>query len=102
MNDPEYHKFVNYFKALENKYKNAESQIKAAIKQYHADKKDAKNNKKNGGEDEYGSEYDSDDEEAIERIRKKYRSPQNTWIIKPGENTNRGQGITVVKTIREV
>ena len=54
-------------------------------------------------DDDYGSEAESDEyEEAIEKIRKKYRAPQNTWIIKPGENTNRGQGITVVKTIREV
>ena len=55
-------------------------------------------------DEEYDSdeERDSDDDEAIEKIKKKYRAPQNTWIIKPGENTNRGQGITVVKTIREV
>ena len=55
MNDPEYHKFVNYFKALENKYKQAETQIKAAIKQYYADKKEAKHAKKGGGAD---YEYD--------------------------------------------
>ena len=53
-------------------------------------------------EEDYGSEVESDDEDAIEKIKQKHRAPQNTWIIKPGENTNRGQGITVVKTIREV
>jgi hypothetical protein len=28
--------------------------------------------------------------------------PKQTWIVKPGENTNCGQGITVVKSINEV
>ena len=32
----------------------------------------------------------------------KYKTPKNNWIVKPGENTNCGQGITVVKDIREV
>ncbi len=28
--------------------------------------------------------------------------PRNIWIIKPGENSNRGTGIRVVSTLREV
>lgn len=28
--------------------------------------------------------------------------PKMTWIVKPGENTNCGQGISVVKSINEV
>ena len=43
-----------------------------------------------------------DEEEIYEKIKRKHRVAENTWIIKPGENTNRGQGITVVKTVREV
>jgi hypothetical protein len=27
---------------------------------------------------------------------------RNIWIIKPGENTNRGQGITVMKEFEEI
>ena len=27
---------------------------------------------------------------------------KNLWIVKPGENTNRGHGITVCKSIDEV
>jgi len=28
--------------------------------------------------------------------------PKNTWIIKPGENTNRGNGIEVCKSLAEI
>lgn len=28
--------------------------------------------------------------------------PKNTWIIKPGENTNRGYGIDVSKSLQEI
>ena len=31
-----------------------------------------------------------------------FKNPDTTWIVKPGENTNRGQGITVVKDIRDI
>lgn len=99
INDPDYRKFSNYYNALEQKVKQSETQIKTAIKQYQTDKKEAAKKPKS---DEYDSEIDSDDEDVIEKIRKKYRTPLNTWIIKPGENSNRGVGITVVKTIREV
>ena len=30
------------------------------------------------------------------------RIPKNSWIIKPGENTNRGNGIDVCKSMQEV
>ena len=31
-----------------------------------------------------------------------FKNPDTTWIVKPGENTNRGQGITVVKDIKDI
>jgi len=31
-----------------------------------------------------------------------FKIPTNTWIIKPGENSNRGNGITVCKTLQEI
>ena len=43
-----------------------------------------------------------DEEEVYEKIRRKHRVAENTWIIKPGENTNRGNGITVVRSVRDV
>ena len=30
------------------------------------------------------------------------RVPRNIWILKPGENSNRGNGISVVSTLREI
>ena len=52
---------------------------------------------------DYDSENDEDEayilenyeDDEIKAIKKKYRCNLNTWIIKPGENTNRGQGINV-------
>ena len=31
-----------------------------------------------------------------------FRVPENMWIIKPGENTNRGNGIIVCHTLQEI
>ena len=31
-----------------------------------------------------------------------YKNPNSMWIIKPGENSNRGQGIKVVKDLKEI
>ena len=47
-------------------------------------------------EDEYDDYEDSENEsfieqdEGIKEIKRKYRVPKNIWIVKPGENTNRG------------
>jgi len=72
--------------------------MKRAIKEYYADKGIKKEVAKE--EDEYGDEADSDgDEEAIQQIKKKFRAPQNNWIVKPGENSNRGVGISVVRSL---
>ena len=38
----------------------------------------------------------------IKAIKKKHRGPLNTWIIKPGENTNRGVGINVSRDLNEI
>ena len=55
-----------------------------------------------------GIEYDQeeDEEESDDSEVKEYkmqnRIPKNSWIIKPGENTNRGNGIDVCKSMQEV
>ena len=61
--------------------------------------------------------YDSDEDHSIEidnffpedyeddemrEIKKQYPVPLNTWIVKPGENSNRGCGINVVHTLQDV
>ena len=51
-------------------------------------------------------EKPSDDAEGKEKKVKKYYNTQvaakNIWIIKPGENTNQGQGIKVAKEYNEI
>jgi len=48
--------------------------------------------------------YDPQYEKFMDAFHKmkNEQNPENVWIVKPGENTNRGQGITVCKTIDEI
>ena len=42
--------------------------------------------------------YEQEDKDKIEQVAKDKKikpKPKNIWIIKPGENTNRGSGINV-------
>lgn len=41
-------------------------------------------------------------DEKIKEIRKKYPVEKNIWIVKPGENTNRGNGINVCSELTEI
>jgi len=43
-----------------------------------------------------------EDDEEVKAIRKKFRVPCNAWIIKPGEDTNRGRGINVASEFPEI
>jgi tubulin---tyrosine ligase len=36
------------------------------------------------------------------RIQKEVPTLKNIWIMKPGENSNRGCGITVVKDLKDI
>jgi tubulin---tyrosine ligase len=47
------------------------------------------------------NETESEDSE-IEEYKRQNRIPKNSWIIKPGENTNRGNGIEVLCTLGEI
>lgn len=78
---------------------------------YKLKKSKRKNNKRSKAvkNDEYDDEDDySDDDvnspyyEGIRRIKRKVKVPTNSWIIKPGENTNRGNGITVCNSVKDV
>eukprot|EP01022_Parablepharisma_sp_SALTPOND_P025273 TRINITY_DN583_c0_g2_i1.p1 TRINITY_DN583_c0_g2~~TRINITY_DN583_c0_g2_i1.p1 ORF type:complete len:933 (+),score=109.88 TRINITY_DN583_c0_g2_i1:11362-14160(+) len=75
--DPEYLKF----KALYHKY---EAELKEA-QQFESEEE----------EEEEVSEENVEDEK-VEECNK------NVWIVKPGENTNRGNGIFVAKDIQEI
>ncbi len=43
-----------------------------------------------------------DQDEIIKEIKRRYKVPKNVWIVKPGENTNRGNGINVASSIAEI
>ena len=44
-----------------------------------------------------------DRDPIIKEIKKKVQSfPKNVWIVKPGENTNRGNGINVSSNLNEI
>jgi hypothetical protein len=54
-------------------------------------------------------EYYSQKQELIVNEQKKPqqgalkpRKRRNVWLVKPGENTNRGTGITVTETVEEI
>ena len=42
------------------------------------------------------------DDDKLQKIRVKYPIPRNTWIVKPGENSNRGIGISVASEYSEI
>lgn len=52
------------------------------------------------------SDYEDDsfelDDDEIKNIKKKWPIPVNSWIVKPGENTNRGVGISVSQDMSEI
>ena len=86
VSDPEYHKFETYFYQVEKRYRAAEQSIKQAIRQYYIDKNGGSGGGNGGNQkkkfvhhhhvmddEEYGSEVESEDEEAIEKIKQKYR-----------------------------
>mmetsp|Transcript_39070 Transcript_39070/g.38688 ORF Transcript_39070/g.38688 Transcript_39070/m.38688 type:complete len:140 (+) Transcript_39070:346-765(+) len=114
LSDPEYMKFLNFQSRLE-----LEIQSKTRIKNevlFKRRKEEEQKQKKNkfarmkerarrrgkkiirsepsSSEDESNSSYDSDSEEE-ESEDDEFKIPKNMWIVKPGENTNRGNGIQV-------
>ena len=41
-------------------------------------------------------------DERLGEINRKYAEQRNIWIVKPGENTNRGTGINVCSDLSEI
>ena len=68
---------------------------------FHSQKKYYEDEYSDDGYDSY-NDINNEPDEIMREIKKKYRMPRNVWIIKPGENTNRGNGIEVASTICEV
>ena len=108
LDDPEFHKWKSYYYKYEEECKIK----KLKMKQKRKDDKDQKlaAQAKEAGEPETMSPQSSPDKKAkaIKEANEEpqyYQSmlnPKNIWIIKPGENTNRGHGIQVAKEFNEV
>jgi len=85
INDPEYAKFRSTFAELERE--NALTTKKAGIDETE-ENEDTEGNSKNG--------------QNSGRSKKYEESSYNVWIIKPGENSNRGNGINVSNDLKEI
>jgi hypothetical protein len=105
LGDQEFIKFEKYYNSIKEKAKEMQKLQQSEIKKYMKSSKGKTPKRKRfvptKGSDE-DSENSGDVDDEIGRIRKKHRIPLNTWIIKPGENTNRGFGINVSSSLSEI
>lgn len=53
-----------------------------------------------GNRDDLNEIFEQD--EIVREIKRRYKVPKNVWIVKPGENTNRGNGINVASSLSEI
>jgi len=89
---------------LEEEKKSKQKQLNAKKKEYVREKRKTEGY---GSEDDIGSLGEEDEEYYmgdIEDIEEHFgiSVPKNIWIMKPGENSNRGNGIFVCSTLREI
>ncbi|CDW72755.1 tubulin-tyrosine ligase family protein [Stylonychia lemnae] len=87
LDDPEFDKFKQYFDQIEKERLNNKRILEEKKRQYQQQHQD----------DDYDSEEEIDEEKFY-----KVRIPKNIWIMKPGENSNRGTGIFVCNTLKEI
>ena len=106
--DSEFQKFENEYKKLEQTSKIKHRELDKALRDYIRKKrKQTKNTRTKMYECDTDEELDwvhsteCDDPDAI-KIKRQHRAPLNNWIIKPGENSNRGVGINVTNKLPEV
>lgn len=121
--DIEYTKFLNYFQRVEldiqhrtmcknielanRKIKEAEAnQNKPEKKESPKDSQCKKNRKARksivSSSKSDSNSSDNSDSEWEDSEDDEFKIPKNMWIVKPGENTNRGNGIQVCTTLNEV
>lgn len=91
VDDPEFHKFQSYFYQVEHIIKQRKNQLRKAMKEARKLKKGKRARE----------ESEDEDEEAVQ-VKYGVKVPRNIWITKPGENSNRGCGITVCSTLQEI
>lgn len=126
LSDPEFSRFLNYFQRLEVEIQNRtifktqelskrkweeESKKKIEKKERAKERANERATKKgkrvakpviSSSEDESISDYDSDEDSDEDSEDDEFKIPKNMWIVKPGENTNRGNGIQVWSSLHEI
>ena len=102
--DQEFRKFEEHYNRIKQKIKDTTTQQQNEIKKYLKNQKKERQQalrQKGVYQDEESMDEDYEDNE-IKAIKKRFQIPLNTWIIKPGENTNRGVGINVASDMAEI
>ena len=98
LSDPEFKRFTAYYEDLSKRIQVLEREKQALLRARRA-----QINGERGSEWEEEEDCGEDDGDiGIREIEEKYRVPKNIWIIKPGENTNRGNGINVSASLSEI
>ena len=75
---------------FESHYNAISQQIKDLTKQQKEEIKKLKKRKNLDSDNESCDQLSISIDDELEKIKSKYKIPMNTWIVKPGENTNRG------------
>lgn len=105
LKDPEFDRFRSCFNMLEEEKKVKGVELEKKKREFIHSKR-----KKEGytSDESFGCLSEEDEEEYLAELGDdieahfNIRIPKNVWILKPGENSNRGNGIMVCSTIKEV
>lgn len=96
LDDPEFQRFKHYYFKFEDDIRNKKAAAKLKRKEAQEQKQVVMSNNKSDDAQSPQQAASSPDKKKDTEEPQYYQSPappKNIWIIKPGENTNRGHGI---------
>ena len=104
INDVEYGRFLEAYNLIAQDIRAREIEKEQILMKRREEQKKAKKDEGGASESEYEDEEDeeSDEEDEEDPYDDEFKIPKNIWIVKPGENTNRGNGIQVCKTLADI
>ena len=125
VNDPEFRRFQQHHAELQQLAREIEAKRAEALSVRRKQLQDLKEQRmrerrlvlpqvkrQSKEDDSYEEDSDEDtettndstiaDDEELKSIKRRFRVPKNVWIVKPGENTNRGNGISVASSLAEI
>jgi len=114
LGDPEYARFLEYYKKLEEVIRKKtlhKSAVLETRKKEEAKRRMRKHIMKAGkiglkhptdSESSFSDISDSSASDDEESSDDEFKIPKNMWIVKPGENSNRGNGIQVCSSLQEI